>query len=78
MSSFSDRLRWFGTPVVVTVIIHGLVLALLLVRWANPQTVEARVATPVAIKATLVTAESLQPKPKPKPKPKPRPKGRSY
>jgi len=44
------------------------------VRWANPQTVEARVATPVAIKATLVTAKSPQPKPKPKPKSKPKPK----
>ena len=76
MSSFTDRLTWFGTPVAVTVGLHLLVLTLLLVRWANPATIEARTTLPVAIKATLVDAASLQPKkkPRPTPKPKPRPK----
>ena len=76
MSSFTDRLTWFGTPVAVTVGLHLLVLTLLLVRWANPATIEARTTLPVAIKATLVDAASLQPKKKPHPQPQPKPKSK--
>jgi colicin import membrane protein len=79
-----DRVTWFGTPILATLAIHLGVLALLVVRWSDPATIEARVIQPVAIKASLVSAESLRPKPKPKsastsppkqrPKPKPKPK----
>jgi TonB family protein len=69
-----DRFSWFGTPLAITLLLHGLVIAALVVRWESPSTIEARIAKPVAIKATLVSAESVKPKPKPKPKSKPKPK----
>ncbi len=78
MSGLLDRLAWFGTPVAVTVLLHALVLAALLVRWSNPTTIEARAPKPVAIQAKLVSADDLKPKKKPvvrpqsKPKPKPK------
>jgi TonB family protein len=56
-------------PVVLTLALHLVVAGLLMVRWANPVTIEARTSAPVAIKATLVSADTLKPKPKPKPKP---------
>ena len=71
MSNLSDRVTWFGMPVVLTLAIHLVVAGLLMVRWASPVTIEARTSTPVAIKATLVSADTLKPKPKPKPKPQP-------
>ena len=71
MSNLSDRVTWFGMPVVLTLALHLVVAGLLMVRWANPVTIEARSSTPVAIKATLVAADTLKPKPKPKPQPKP-------
>ena len=82
MTATVDRITWFGTPAVVTLCLHLAVIALVLVRWTGPATIEARVIQPVAIKATLVDAQSLQSKPKstsvpvskPKPKPKPRAK----
>ncbi|MGD2007630.1 MAG: TonB family protein [Cellvibrionales bacterium] len=84
MTATLDRVTWFGTPILATLAIHLGVLALLVVRWSDPATIEARVIQPVAIKASLVSAESLRPKPKPKsastsppkqrPKPKPKPK----
>lgn len=79
MNSLLDRLSWFGPPLAVTLLLHGIVLAALLVRFSQPATVEARVAKPVAIQATLVSAESLKPKatPKAQPKPKPKPKPKS-
>jgi TonB family protein len=58
-------------PVVLTLALHLVVAGLLMVRWANPVTIEARTSAPVAIKATLVSADTLKPKPKPTPKPKP-------
>ena len=61
-------------PVVLTLALHLVVAGLLMVRWANPVTIEARTSAPVAIKATLVSADTLKPKPKPKPKPKTKPK----
>jgi len=70
----ADRLSWFGAPLLVTLLLHLLVIAILVVRWESPTTIEARVAKPVAIKAQLVSADTLKPKPKPKPTPKPKPK----
>jgi len=70
----AERLSWFGAPLLVTLLLHALVIATLVVRWESPTTIEARVAKPVAIKAQLVSADTLKPKPKPKPTPKPKPK----
>ena len=74
MNGTADRLSWFGAPLLVTLLLHLLVIAILVVRWESPTTIEARVAKPVAIKAQLVSADTLKPKPKPKPTPKPKPK----
>ena len=74
MNGTADRLSWFGAPLLVTLLLHLLVIAILVVRWESPTTIEARVAKPVAIKAQLVSADTLKPKPKPKPKPTPKPK----
>ena len=74
MNGTADRLSWFGAPLLVTLLLHLLVIAILVVRWESPTTIEARVAKPVAIKAQLVSADTLKPKPKPKPTPKQKPK----
>lgn len=72
MNALLDRLAWFGTPLAVTVLLHGLVVAALLLRWSQPETIEARAPRPVAIQARLVDAQDLQPKKKAVPKPAPR------
>ena len=74
MNATVDRVSWFGTPLAITLLLHAAVIAALVVRWESPSAIEARLAKPVAIKAQLVSAESLKPKPKPKPKPQPKPK----
>ena len=86
MRASFERLAWFGTPVVITLILHALLFAALAVKFSEPKTAVARVAKPVAIQAALVSADDLKrnkqaakkpeakPKPKPKPKPEPKPK----
>ena len=86
MRASFERLAWFGTPVVITFILHALLFAALAVKFSEPKTAVARVAKPVAIQAALVSADDLKrnkqaakkpeakPKPKPEPKPKPTPK----
>jgi len=81
VTEWLHRLSWFGAPVLMTLLLHGLVFGALFWRWTEVRTVEARKAQPVAIKASLVSADSLRPRatstatpvPKPKPKPKPKP-----
>ena len=85
MRASFERLAWFGTPVVITLILHALLFAALAVKFSEPKTAVARVAKPVAIQAKLVSADDLtrnkqaakkpeaKPKPKPKPEPKPKP-----
>ena len=74
----------YGVPALVSLVLHGVMVALLLVNWSSREdtTVIAK-RVPRFIEARLVTAESLQPKKKkatPKPvkkavaKPKPKPK----
>lgn len=64
----------------MTLLLHALVFGALFWRLTEVRTVEARKAQPVAIKASLVSADSLRPSPKPtaapvpQPKPKPKPK----
>ena len=88
MRASFERLAWFGTPVVITLILHALLFAALAVKFSEPKTAVARVAKPVAIQAALVSADDLKrnkqaakkpeakrkPKPKPERKPKPKPK----
>ena len=82
MTDFLHRLSWFGTPVLMTLLLHALVFGALFWRLTEVRTVEARKAQPVAIKASLVSADSLRPSPKstaapvPQPKPKPKPKSK--
>lgn len=69
-------------PAAATILLHGLVLAMLLIRWqsdSDPRTIEARVLPPSVINATLIDAESLKKKAsKAKPAPrKPAPKRRT-
>ena len=81
MRASFERLAWFGTPVVITLVLHALLFAALAVKFSEPTTVVARVAKPVAIQAKLVSADDLKRKkqaakksaPKPKPKPSPNP-----
>ena len=70
----SDRLLFAGLPAIVTVALHGLLVLMLLFRWNGPAQVVAAAPTAQPIQASLVQAETLQPKPKPKPKPKTKPK----
>ena len=63
----SDRLLFAGLPAIVTVALHGLLVLMLLFRWNGPAQVVAAAPTVQPIQASLVQAETLQPKPKPKP-----------
>lgn len=74
-----DRLLFAGMPAALTLLLHGGLVAVLLVRWTAPAQVVAAAPAIQPIQATVVRAEVLkpapktQPKPKPKSKPKPKP-----
>ena len=74
-----DRLLFAGMPAALTLLLHGGLVAVLLVRWTAPAQVVAAAPAIQPIQATVVRAELLkpapktQPKPKSKPKPKPKP-----
>jgi TonB family protein len=68
-------------PAAATLLLHGLVILALLLRWqgdSEARTIEAQVLPPAIINATLIDASSLKPKPRPRAArpapPKPRPK----
>ena len=78
----SDRLLFTGLPAALTVLLHGGVIVLLVVKWVGPVEVVAAAPSIQPIQARLVSADSVTPKkatvpkkstPKPKPKPKPEP-----
>lgn len=71
-----DRLLFAGLPATLTLLLHGGLLLMLVVRWSGANEVVAAAPAIQPIQATLVQAETLKPKPKPKPKktPKPKPK----
>ena len=55
-------------PMLATMLLHGLVLAMLILRWqgdAQSRTIEASVLPPAAINATLIDASSLKAKKEP-------------
>jgi len=62
-------------PLAGTLLLHGLVLAALLLRFQSDnttRTIEARVLPPAIINATLIDASSLKPKPTPRAASKPK------
>ena len=68
-----DRLLFAGMPAALTLLLHGGLIAVLLVRWTAPAQVVAAAPSIQPIQATVVRAADLAPAPKPKPKPKPKP-----
>ncbi len=64
-----ERLAWFGTPVLMTVLLHLILFAAFTLNFSAPQTVTARIIKPIAIQAQLVSANALMPKTKPTAKP---------
>ena len=68
-----DRLLFAGMPAALTLLLHGGLIAVLLVRWTAPAQVIAAAPSIQPIQATVVRAADLAPAPKPKPKPKPKP-----
>jgi TonB family protein len=67
-----DRLLFAGMPAALTLLLHGGLIAVLLVRWTAPAQVVAAAPSIQPIQATVVRAADLAPAPKPKPKPKPK------
>ena len=67
-----DRLLFAGMPAALTLLLHGGLIAMLLVRWTAPAQVVAAAPAIQPIQATVVRAIDLAPAPKPKPKPKPK------
>jgi colicin import membrane protein len=67
-----DRLLFAGLPATLTLLLHGGLLLVLVVRWSGANEVVAAAPAIQPIQATLVQAETLKPKPNPKPKPKPK------
>ena len=65
-----ERLAWFGTPVLMTVLLHLILFAAFTLNFSAPQTVTARIIKPIAIQAQLVSADALRPKKKSAVKPR--------
>lgn len=70
----ADRVLFTGLPAILTLALHGGLVLMLVVRWTGPSEVIAAAPSIQPIQASLIQAETLEPKPKPKPKPKPEPK----
>ena len=82
----ADRLLFAGLPAALTLLLHGGLILILVVRGSGANEVVAAAPAIQPIQATLVQAETLKPrpqttaptpKPKPKPEPKPKPSARS-
>lgn len=75
----ADRLLFAGLPAALTLLLHGGLILILVVRGSGANEVVAAAPAIQPIQATLVQAETLKPRPQttaptPKPKPKPEPK----
>ena len=70
----ADRLLFAGLPALLTLLLHGGVVLMLVVRSTHSEQVVAAAPAIQPIQAALVSADALKPKPKPKSKPKPTPK----
>ena len=75
----ADRLLFTGLPAILTLLLHGGVVLVLVVRSTHSEQVVAAAPATLPIQAALVSADDLKPKPKPKPQPnrKPEPKPKS-
>ena len=72
----ADRLLFAGLPALLTLLLHGGVVLMLVVRSTHSEQVVAAAPAIQPIQAALVSADALKPKPKPKPTPKPEPKSK--
>jgi len=70
----ADRLLFTGLPALLTLLLHGGVVLMLVVRSTHSEQVVAAAPAIQPIQAALVSADALKPKPKPKPNSKPTPK----
>ena len=74
----ADRLLFAGLPALLTLMLHGGVVLMLVVRSTHSEQVVATAPAIQPIQAALVSTDTLKPesksKPKPIPKPKPKPK----
>ena len=69
----ADRLLFTGRPAILTLLWHGGVVLVLVVRSTHPELVVAAAPATQPIQAALVSANDLKPKPKPKRQPNPKP-----
>lgn len=69
----ADRLLFTGLPAILTLLLHGGVVLMLVVRSTHPELVVAAAPATQPIQAALVLANDLKPKPKPKRQPNPKP-----
>ena len=70
----ADRVLFTGLPAILTLALHGGLVLVLVVRWTGPSEVIAAAPSIQPIQASVIQAETLNPKPKPKPTLKPKPK----
>lgn len=70
----ADRLLFAGLPALLTLMLHGGVVLMLVVRSTHSEQVVAAAPAIQPIQAALVSADALKPEPKSKPKPKQKPK----
>ena len=73
----ADRLLFAGLPALLTLMLHGGVVLMLVVRSTHSEQVVATAPAIQPIQAALVSADALKPEPKSKPKPKLKPKPKS-
>ena len=73
----ADRLLFAGLPALLTLMLHGGVVLMLVVRSTHSEQVVAAAPAIQPIQAALVSADALKPEPKSKPKPKLKPKPKS-
>ena len=73
----ADRLLFAGLPALLTLMLHGGVALMLVVRSTHSEQVVAAAPAIQPIQAALVSADALKPEPKSKPKPKLKPKPKS-
>ena len=73
----ADRLLFAGLPALLTLMLHGGVVLMLVVRSTHSEQVVAAAPAIQPIQAALVSADALKPEPKSRPKPKPKPKPKS-
>lgn len=69
----ADRLLFTGLPAILTLLLHGGVVLVLVVRSTHPELVVAAAPATQPIQAALVSANDLKPKPKLKRQPNPKP-----